>query len=493
MSSIETPMPARAPVRTAPPAAPRRILAVALAFALAAPVGLTGTLPAEARGAPESFAELSAELSPAVVNITTSTNVTQVDSRDRPVVPDGSPFEEFFRDFLDRQPGGPEGPAPRQRRSSALGSGFIISADGYIVTNNHVIESADEVEIELFDGNKKLKAEIVGRDPRTDLALLKVESDTPLPFVPFGDSDAMRVGDWVLAIGNPLGQGFSVSAGIVSARNRTLQGSYDDFIQTDAAINRGNSGGPLFNMDGEVIGVNTAILGNAEGIGFAIPINRARRIVWLATGSEKRDDRCIAFQQRFDEKLYLWEFEHFIEWGLEKRPGAKVTRQTVAALRETFAAIAQTLDRQPFGLSHRDYHSWNLMIQDGEICVIDFQDALLAPAQYDLASLLNDRITDAVVQPHIEQQLADYYFEKTIELSGRSRSRQEFFEIYRLSAIQRDLKVVGRFYYLDLVKGKPGYMKFVPPTLRRLRRNLAQVAPTRPILPLLSEQFEAMR
>jgi len=211
------------------------------------------------------------------------------------------------------------------------------------------------------------------------------------------------------------------------------------------------------------------------------------------TGSEKRDDRCIAFQQRFDEKLYLWEFEHFIEWGLEKRPGAKVTRQTVAALRETFAAIAQTLDRQPFGLSHRDYHSWNLMIQDGEICVIDFQDALLAPAQYDLASLLNDRITDAVVQPHIEQQLADYYFEKTIELSGRSRSRQEFFEIYRLSAIQRDLKVVGRFYYLDLVKGKPGYMKFVPPTLRRLRRNLAQVAPTRPILPLLSEHFEAMR
>jgi len=211
------------------------------------------------------------------------------------------------------------------------------------------------------------------------------------------------------------------------------------------------------------------------------------------TGSEKRDDRCIAFQQRFDEKLYLWEFEHFFEWGLEKRPGAKVTRQTVAALRETFAAIAQTLDRQPFGLSHRDYHSWNLMIQDGEICVIDFQDALLAPAQYDLASLLNDRITDAVVQPHIEQQLADYYFEKTIELSGRSRSRQEFFEIYRLSAIQRDLKVVGRFYYLDLVKGKPGYMKFVPPTLRRLRRNLAQVAPTRPILPLLSEHFEAMR
>ena len=163
-------------------------------------------------------------------------------------------------------------PERRQQRSNALGSGFIISPDGYIVTNNHVIESADEIKVELFDGGE-LDAELVGRDPRTDIALLKVESDDPLPFVEFGDSDAARVGDWVLAIGNPLGQGFSVSAGIVSARNRTLQGSYDDFIQTDAAINRGNSGGPLFDMEGEVIGVNTAILspnGGSIGIGFAM-------------------------------------------------------------------------------------------------------------------------------------------------------------------------------------------------------------------------------
>jgi len=210
------------------------------------------------------------------------------------------------------------------------------------------------------------------------------------------------------------------------------------------------------------------------------------------TGTKNLDDSCVAFQQRFDEKLYTWEFEHFIEWGLEKRPGAKVTRQTVTALRETFTAIAQILDRQPSCLNHRDYHSWNLMIHDGAICVIDFQDALLAPAQYDLASLLNDRITDTVVQPHIEQQLVEYYLDKTIDVSGRGPSREEFFEIYRLSAIQRDLKVVGRFHYLDLVKGKPGYMKFVPPTVRRLRRNLAQVAQTQPILPLLSEQFEAM-
>ena len=210
------------------------------------------------------------------------------------------------------------------------------------------------------------------------------------------------------------------------------------------------------------------------------------------TGTENRDDACYAFQQRFDEKLYLWEFEHFIEWGLEKRPGAKITPKMVAAMRKTFGAIARMLDRQPSYLSHRDYHSWNLMIHDGAICVIDFQDALLAPAQYDLASLLNDRITDAVILPEIEHRLVEYYLENFNELTGRALSRAEFFEIYRLSAIQRDLKVVGRFYFLDLVKGKPGYMQFVPPTVRRLQRNLARVAQTEQILPLLNDQFEAM-
>jgi len=209
-------------------------------------------------------------------------------------------------------------------------------------------------------------------------------------------------------------------------------------------------------------------------------------------GTKNRDEACIAFQQRFDERLYTWEFEHFIEWGLEKRPGAKISAAMIATLRQTFAAIAQTLDRQPACLNHRDYHSWNLMIHNEAVWVIDFQDALLAPPQYDLASLLNDRITDAVVQPHMEPQLVEYYRERANELSGRAVSAQEFLEIYRLSAIQRDLKVVGRFYYLDLVKGKPGYMKFVPPTVRRLQRNLAQVAQTQPILPLLREHFEAM-
>ena len=184
------------------------------------------------------------------------------------VVPEGSPFEDFFND----DPGG-------ERRSSALGSGFVISADGFIVTNNHVIEGADQIEIEFFPGegqpSELLPAELIGTDPNTDIAVLKVEYPTPLQFVSFGDSDGVgaRVGDWVMAMGNPLGQGFSVSAGIVSARNRSLQGTYDDYIQTDAAINRGNSGGPLFNMDGDVVGVNTAILspnGGSIGIGFAM-------------------------------------------------------------------------------------------------------------------------------------------------------------------------------------------------------------------------------
>ncbi len=210
-------------------------------------------------------------------------------------------------------------------------------------------------------------------------------------------------------------------------------------------------------------------------------------------GTQARDDRCIAFQQRFDAKLYLWEFEHFIEWGLVKRPGAHIEAATIEQLRKAFAEISALLERQPAYLNHRDYHSWNLMIHEETVRVIDFQDALLAPPQYDLASLLNDRITDRVIkQPEMEAQLVRYFFERKCELEKRRANFDEFQDIYRLSAIQRDLKVVGRFYYLDIVKGKPGYMKFVPPTARRLQRNLARVAHTKQILPLLSEHFEAM-
>ncbi len=235
--------------------------------ALAVALTLSQAAPSEAQSRPVTFADLADQVSPSVVNITTSTTIA---GRTGPqgMVPEGSPFEDFFGDLQS-----PENGAPR--KSSALGSGFVISADGYIVTNNHVIEGADEILIEFFPGGEEgVPAELVGTDPNTDIAVLKVDL-ADLPFVSFGDSNATgaRVGDWVMAVGNPLGQGFSVSAGIVSARNRALSGTYDDYIQTDAAINRGNSGGPLFNMDGEVVGVNTAILspnGGSIGIGFAM-------------------------------------------------------------------------------------------------------------------------------------------------------------------------------------------------------------------------------
>ena len=229
-----------------------------------------------ARGAPESFADLAENVSPAVVNITTTAMIAAPTGR-APMVPKGSPFEDFFREFMDPNNQGPAEP----RRSDALGSGFVISNDGYIVTNNHVIDGADQIEIEFFSG-EKLPAVLVGTDPKTDIAVLKVTSNENFPSVSFGDSDVMRVGDWVMAVGNPLGQGFSVTAGIVSARNRELSGTYDDFLQTDAAINRGNSGGPLFNMNGQVIGVNTAILspnGGSIGIGFSMASNVVTKVV----------------------------------------------------------------------------------------------------------------------------------------------------------------------------------------------------------------------
>jgi serine protease Do len=257
---------------TRPNAVRHAAAAAVLGFALA----ITPATQAAAFGAPESFADLAQQISPSVVNITTS-SVVAASTEDEPMVPKGSPFEEFFKEFQNRQ--GQEDQAPR--RSEALGSGFVVSEDGYIVTNNHVIEGADEISVEFYSG-ERLDAKLVGTDTKTDIALLKVDSKTPLPFVKFGDSDTMRVGDWVMAMGNPLGQGFSVSAGIVSARNRALTGTYDDFIQTDAAINRGNSGGPLFNMDGQVIGVNTAILspnGGSIGIGFSMASNVVSKVV----------------------------------------------------------------------------------------------------------------------------------------------------------------------------------------------------------------------
>lgn len=245
------------------------------------PLGAEAAATAESQVMPGSFADLAEQVSPAVVNITTTSVVSQpTGGFGGPRFPEGSPFSDLFREFGFPGPDGlPQRRGPQ--RSTALGSGFVISPDGYIVTNNHVIDGADQIEIEFYSG-KRLPATVVGTDPSTDIALLKVESEEAIPFVGFGDSDTARVGDWVLALGNPLGQGFSASAGIVSARNRELSGSYDDYLQTDAAINRGNSGGPLFNLKGEVIGVNTAILspnGGSIGIGFSMASNVVSQVV----------------------------------------------------------------------------------------------------------------------------------------------------------------------------------------------------------------------
>ena len=230
------------------------------------------TLAAAARGAPGTFADLVEQVGGAVVNITTTTKMaTPIGPQG--IVPEGSPFEDLFR--------GPNNGQRGPRSASALGAGFVISEDGYVVTNNHVIEGADEIEVEFINGDI-FPAKIVGTDANIDIAVLKIDADNPFEYVAFGNSDVARVGDWVMAMGNPLGQGFSVSAGIISARNRELSGPYDDYIQTDAAINRGNSGGPLFNMDGEVIGVNTAIIspsGGSIGLGFSMASNTVDPVV----------------------------------------------------------------------------------------------------------------------------------------------------------------------------------------------------------------------
>jgi aminoglycoside/choline kinase family phosphotransferase len=211
------------------------------------------------------------------------------------------------------------------------------------------------------------------------------------------------------------------------------------------------------------------------------------------TGTRRRDDACIAFQQRFDFRLYTWEFEHFIEYGLEKRPGVTVSESDKARLRDSFAAIARRLDSLTPCLSHRDYHSWNLMVHGGAIAVIDFQDALLAPPQYDLGSLLNDRETDRLINADLESRLLDYFFTQREALGAPAADRGEFFHDYLLSVLQRDFKVVGRFFYLDMVKGKPGYKKYIPPTLKRLRRNLERAPGLEKLIPVLGPYFEEFR
>ncbi|MEA2992883.1 MAG: serine protease Do [Alphaproteobacteria bacterium] len=244
--------------------------AIAAVLALALPGFVTF---AAARG-PDGIADVAESVIDAVVNISTSQTV-EAKAGPIPQLPPGSPFEDFFDEFFKNRRGpGDQNGERTPRRVNSLGSGFIIDASGIVVTNNHVIADADEVSVILNDGTK-LKAEIVGRDSKVDLAVLKVKTDKPLKAVSFGDSEKLRLGEWVIAIGNPFSLGGTVTAGIVSARNRDIKsGPYDNYIQTDASINRGNSGGPLFNLEGQVIGVNTAIIspsGGSIGIGFAVP------------------------------------------------------------------------------------------------------------------------------------------------------------------------------------------------------------------------------
>ena len=246
-----------------------RSVCLGLSFSLLA---ATASL-AQMRSAPDGFVELTKRLSPSVVNISTAQTV-EFSEENVPAFPEGSPLERF-NDFFGNRPG------RDGRVSKSLGSGFVIDADGLIVTNNHVIEGADVIEVTFPDGDT-FEADLVGRDPATDIAVLKIETADPRPFVSFGNSDEAEVGEWVIAIGNPLGYSGSVTAGIISARNRDISaGNYDDFIQTDVAINQGNSGGPLFNMDGEVIGVNTAIIsptGYSIGLSFSVPSDLAESV-----------------------------------------------------------------------------------------------------------------------------------------------------------------------------------------------------------------------
>ena len=225
-----------------------------------------------ARPAPDSFADLAEKLMPSVVNISTTQTIKTTNNPFPFQFPPGSPFEEMFKDFNQ----------PTERKASSLGSGFIVDKEGTVITNNHVINNAEDIVVRV--GEKEYKAKILGADPYMDIAVLKIESKDTFTPVKFGDSDKARVGDWVMAIGNPFGLGGTVTAGIISARNRDINLTrYDDFIQTDASINQGNSGGPLFNMDGDVVGINTAIIAPNQsgsiGIGFAIPSNAASSVI----------------------------------------------------------------------------------------------------------------------------------------------------------------------------------------------------------------------
>ena len=284
----------------------RQVRQPAVAALAVAAIALPALSTSSAARGPETIADVSEKVIDAVVNVSTS---QKVETRNSPMpqLPNDPQLDELFRDFFNRRgQGDPQNRERGPRRVNSLGSGFIIDPSGVVVTNNHVISEADEITVILNDG-ARLKAEIIGRDQKTDIALLRVKPDKPLKAVTFGDSDKLRLGEWVVAIGNPFSLGGSVTAGIVSARNRDINsGPYDNYIQTDAAINRGNSGGPLFNLDGEVVGINTAIIspsGGSIGIGFAVPSKTAMPVIdqLKQFGETRRGWLGVRIQQVTDE------------------------------------------------------------------------------------------------------------------------------------------------------------------------------------------------
>jgi serine protease Do len=283
----------------------RPALAAIASAAIVMPVLSAAMAPAVAARGPDNIADVAEKVIDAVVNISTS---QKVEARNTPMpqLPNDPQLDELFRDFFNRRGQGGDQRDRGPRRVNSLGSGFVIDPAGMVVTNNHVIADADEITVILNDGTR-LKAELVGKDQKTDLALLRVKPDKPLKAVKFGDSEKLRLGEWVIAIGNPFSLGGSVTAGIVSARNRDINsGPYDNYIQTDAAINRGNSGGPLFNLDGEVVGINTAIIspsGGSIGIGFSVPSKTAVPVIEQLKqfGETRRGWLGVRIQQVTDE------------------------------------------------------------------------------------------------------------------------------------------------------------------------------------------------
>lgn len=298
-------------------------LILSLLVLITASISVSLAIPASCHAAaPDSFADLAEELLPAVVNISSTQKIEDPkDFPEMPQFPEGSPFEDFFEEFMHRRGRGAPAIPP-----ASLGSGFVIDAEkGYIVTNNHVIRDAEEVRVTFHD-DETIEAKIIGRDEKTDLAVLQVNTDKKLTAVKFGDSAKMRVGDWIVAIGNPFGLGGTVTAGIISARQRDIQsGPYDDYIQTDASINRGNSGGPMFDLNGRVIGINTAIFspsGGSVGIGFAIPSALAKPVIdqIIKYGRTRRGWLGVRIQQVTDEIAE--------SLGLDKARGALVASVT---------------------------------------------------------------------------------------------------------------------------------------------------------------------